>query len=191
MQNDYKCFVTVYEVFQMSGDSRIKRSTLLLCLAWLLMIIGLFIPVIQVPVPEPHMGSLLFFGLPIPEVTNDGSINIMTHIPIEGLKVIGFMMSTVIEKASLKWEWGVLLILTAPLFLALISPALIWIKSFSINIILALIYGFSWTIPGLLMLISAESDVIGTGYYIWTAALFLLCCSRGVVCWSSWNMHHE
>ena len=191
MQNDYKYLLILYEVFQMSDNGRIKRAIFLLWLGWLLMLIGLFIPIIQVPVPDPHMGSLLFFGLPIPEVTNDGSIKILTHIPIEGMKVIGFMMLTVIDKASLKWEWGVLLILTAPLFLALISPALIWIKSFSLNIILALVYGFSWSIPGVVMLISAKSDVIGTGYYIWTAALFILCCSRILVCWSSWNTHHE
>lgn len=163
------------------------KATLLLFLGWVLIIVGLFIPVIHIPIPDPHMAPLLFFGLPIPNVNDDGSMKVMSHAPIEGIRIIGFIFIVLLKKMSLKLAWLALMILSLPIFLALLAPIQIWIKSLGSNITLALLYGFWLIMPGFSLLISAKDNLIGTGYYVWTAALLMLCASRILASKAAWK----
>jgi len=174
-----------------NGLQLTTKATLLLFLGWLLMIVGLFIPVIHIPIPDPHMAPLLFLGIPIPNVNDDGSMKIVSHASIEGIRIIAFIIITLLKKMSFKLAWLALMTLSLPLFLALLAPIQIWIKSFRINIILALMYGFWLIIPGVSLLISAKDNLIGPGYYFWTIALLMLCSSRILVCVSSWKNKND
>lgn len=163
------------------------KATLLLWLGWLLMIVGLFIPVIHIPIPDPHMAPLLFLGLPIPNVNDDATMKIASHVPIEGIRIVAFIIITLLKKMSFSVAWLTLMLLSAPLLLAMTAPLQLWIKSRYTNTVLTLLYGLGLILPIVVLLNSAKDNFIGTGYYLWTAALLMLCASRILVCVSSWK----
>lgn len=156
----------------------ITVATRLLWLGWLLMLIGLFMPVINIPIPDPHMAQLLFFGLPIPKIGNDGEIAILTHMPIEGIRAALFLFFKTIKHAGLSLTWGLLLMLSIPVFLALIAPVLVWVSSRKKNIFLSLCFGMGFLGPGMILLLSVKETVLGPGFYCWVLALLLLTLSR-------------
>lgn len=159
-------------------------ATPLLWIGWFLMLIGLFMPVINIPIPDPHMAPLLFFGLPVPKVDDNGEIAVLTHAPIVGLKIVFFLFIKTLEKARFSLDWGLLLILSVPVLLALVSPVLLWVKSKISNIFLACCFGVGFLGPGMMLLLSADESVIGSGFYYWVMALLLLMMSRVMACFS-------
>lgn len=163
------------------------KATLLLWLGWLLMIVGFFIPIIHISVPNPYMAELLFWGQYSPSVIDEGVSEMASHVPIEGVKVVAFIIITLLKKMSLSIAWLFLLLLSSPVLLAITAPVQISAKSPYTNMVLAILYCIGLILPLVILLNSAMDNVIGTGYYFWTAALMMLCTSRILVCRSSWK----
>lgn len=161
---------------------QISIATHLLWLGWFLMLIGLFLPVINIPIPDPHMAQLLFFGLPIPKVGDNGEVAILTHAPIEGIRAALFLFFKTIKHTGISISWGLLLLLSVPVLLALFAPVLLRIRSKAANIVVALCFGLGFLGPGMMLLLSANEAVIGPGFYCWVFALLLLALSRIKAC---------
>lgn len=167
------------------------KATLLLWLGWLFMIVGLFIPVIHIPIPDPDMARLLFLGHSDTSMTDEEAISVASHVPIEGVRIIAFTIITLLKKMSLNIAWLVLLLMSSPLLLAVTAPIQAWVTSRFSNMLLALLYGLGLILPLVILLNSTKDNVIGIGYYVWTVALLMLFASRILVFISSRKGNNE
>lgn len=158
---------------------QIPMATRLLLLGWVLLLVGLFIPVITIDVPNTDYGRLLFQGPEPSETVGEGSTGFPTQASIEGWKIASVTFTKALGKANMYLGWSIFLLFNFPALLAFIAPVLLWFKSKKINTLLALYYGIaSFILILLMMFLSSHGTLIGLGYYLWILAALLLMGSR-------------
>ena len=92
------------------------------------MIVGLFIPVIIVDLPNTDYARLLFQGPKPSELTSDGITVFPKHASIEGWRIASVTFTKAIGKASKHLEWTVFFLFNIPLLLAFVAPVLLLFK---------------------------------------------------------------
>jgi|GEM_PF-5412173 len=136
---------------------QIELATQMLWLAWFMMVLGLFLLIITIPTGDPKIGSLvMFLGL---------------HED-----AYGWQVALVLLIAPFKHSGWV--VFSIPIWLGLVSPVVLLIKSKAINRFIALIYGVGTTTSVVLVMSLKVEGILGIGYYFWMMALCLLTASR-------------
>ncbi len=135
-----------------------SKSTSMLWAGWSAVLIGLLLPIINLPEGDPDIGSLMMFL---------------------GLRddAYGWQVAIALIAAPLKHIGWV--VFSLPLWLGLMAPAGLLIKSRVMNGLLALCYGVGFIVPITVLSFALNRDgLIDVGYYVWVIALFLLAISR-------------
>jgi len=130
-------------------------------LGWAFMLSGLALPMVTIPMGDLKIGSLvMFLGL---------------HNDAYGLQIA--MVLLIAPMKHLGW-W----LFTIPVWLGLLAPIFLKVKSITPNIFLALCYGIGFIALVNLLLSLKVDGLTGVGYYIWMVALFILMASRIKAC---------
>jgi hypothetical protein len=143
----------------------LSQSTAILWMGWSSMLIALFLPIVTIPEGEPLVGSLVMFL---------------------GLHDVAYGWQVALALIIAPMKYSAWLIFSVPVWLGLVAPVFLWVKSKVANSFFALLYGIGFLMSTLTLIFSHKvGELIAIGYFVWIMALFVLMVSRINACFDN------